>query len=177
MGEPMKGEGALMPVYDGINEEPKEVNQVVEPESEFWNPFYDLLSLVFAPAPTQLPKANNKMRMARSSRSTRRKRVPKPHRSNFDNSGEYLDAHNNHLFGSQESAEDLVNPNSEEDKAARNPMKDHIRDTLLYNKVMPDRDAFDDYDSYITSFNNHLMSPVKKANKKPRSIWGSWFKF
>ena len=58
------------------------------------------------------------------------------------------------------------------------PLQEHVKDAILYNKVMPKREDFSDYGDFLEATNRHMMgSPVmhKKSHSKVKSTWNSWF--
>jgi len=147
-------------------------NAIVEDKPEFWIPFYDFFATIFQ---KKMPTPNAESK----SLPLKQKRL-KPNRDEFDDYNDYLDAHNDYLMKSSEESEEsaeLVNGNSEEDKAkfVHHKHPEHVKDALLYNKVaMPHRAEFEDYGEYLEETNDHLMPATKKSAEKP-SYWSKWF--
>jgi len=141
------------------NESPQEAQGV------FWVPFWDFFSGMFSKK-EELPKPNNEVRMARPVDA-----IKKPQRAEFDSSGEFLEELNDYLFGESQSNE-LVDVESNEARHANYKAPEHVRDAILYNKVLPRRADFSDYGEFLEETNRHLMAPAQPKAKK--TWFGMW---
>jgi len=163
----MKGEAPMEENHRWTKDENVEMAPQ-ESEGEFWVPFWDFFSNMFSQT-EELPEANNEVRMASPERELKR-----PERAEFDNSDEFLEELNHFHFGSSEEARELVEVDSEEVRHANYKTPEHVRDAILYNKVMPKRGDFEDYGDFLEETHRHLMGPVQKK-AEPKSTWNSWF--
>lgn len=165
---PEKGEAPIEESHKWTKGEEK---MVEETSGEFWIPFWDFFSNVFSKK-EELPTPNNEVRMA--------KPVPmlkKPQRADFDNSDEFLEELNTFHFGESSESRELVQVESQEVRHANHKAPEHVRDAIIYNKVMPKREDYDDYGDFLEETNRHMMGTVvhKKAEPKVKSTWSSWF--
>jgi len=110
--------------------------------------------------------------------STKPEPRPRPNRANFDDSGEFLEAENVYHFGESEEVQELVNVDSDEIRRSPHKAPEHVKDAILYGKVLPRQEDFSDYGDFLEATNRHMMgSPVvhKKPQPKVKSTWNSWF--
>jgi len=136
-----------------------------ETQGVFWVPFWDFFSGMFS-RKEELPKPNNEVRMAKPVHA-----IKKPQRAEFDSSDEFLEELNTFHFGESESHE-LVDVDSHEARHANYKMPEHVRDAVLYNKVLPRRADFSDYGEFLEETNRHLMAPAQPKAKK--TWFGYW---
>lgn len=137
---------------------------------ELWIPFWDFFSNLFSKK-ALLPTPNNEVKMAKPAQK-------KPVRGDFDTSDEFLEELNVYHFGESEESRDLVEVDSNEVRHANYKAPEHVRDAILYNKVMPKKEDYDDYGDFLEATNRNLMGPtVVHKKKKPamKSTWTGWF--
>jgi len=167
---PVKGEAPIKPVELVKGDE----NALEEEKGEFWIPFWDFFSGLFTTKREELPKSNNEMRMAKADPINKR-----PNRADFDDSGEFLEAENIYHFGESEETQELVQVDSEEVRYANYKAPEHVKDAILYGKVMPKQSDFSDYGDFLEASSRHLMEPVvavkSKAQPKIKKTWNTWF--
>jgi len=154
-------------------EEPKVITKgeqnTIEESGEVWIPFWDFFSSFFKDEPK--PETN-------VIKSTKPEPRPRPNRANFDDSGEFLEAENVYHFGESEEVQELVNVDSDEIRRSPHKAPEHVKDAILYGKVLPRQEDFSDYGDFLEATNRHMMgSPVvhKKPQPKVKSTWNSWF--
>jgi len=141
----------------------------VEESGKLWIPFWDFFSSLWKEEPK--PETNE----IESAKPEPRNR---PDRADFDDSGEFLEAENVYHFGESEETQELVNVDSDEIRRSPYKAPEHVKDAILYNKILPKKEDFSDYGEYLEATNRHMMgSPVvhKQAQPKVKSSWNSWF--
>lgn len=155
---------------DAHMEEPMELTkgeQNTVETGEMWIPFWGYISSWFKSEPKPVEETNEIKPEPRQ----------RPNREDFEDSGEFLEAENTFHFGESEEEQQLVHVDSEE--VRRSPFKKpaHVKDALLYGKVLPKEEDFSDYGDFLEATNRHLMGPkvVKKAAPKVKSTWNTWF--
>jgi len=141
-----------------------------EEKGEFWIPFWDFFSNMWS-TEKAMPTANNEVRMAKPVNEIKKE----PMRAEFDDSDEFLEEVNKFHFGESAESRELVDVDSKEARHANYKTPEHVKDAIVYNKVMPHRGDFDDYGEYLQETSRHMMEPMKAA-PKAKSTWGSWFK-
>jgi len=145
------------------------MQNAVEPESKFWIPFWDYVSGWFSQK-QELPTSNNEAKMAKAVEPTF---LPNIKRHEFDDSHEYLEEVNNHLFGEEEETQELKEVHSEEARLMNYKTPEHVRDAVIHNKVsMPKRANFEDYGDFLEETSHRLLGRAEKA--KPKSLWDFW---
>lgn len=161
---PIKGEAPMEEAQMWTKDEQNSVE-----ESEVWIPFWNLFSSWFTKE--ESPKTNELIMSAKPEPKQ------KPVREHFDDSGEFLEEMNVYHFGESEEEQQLVSVDSDEIRRSPHKAPEHVKDAILYNKVMPKRDDFSDYGEFLEATNRHMMgSPVMhKAQPKVKSTWNSWY--
>jgi len=182
-----------------------EQNDVEEATGEVWIPFWDFFSSFFSkketpktemtlgatneinevkPSPCECETCKRCERCRRGDRCERCNGCNRPEprkipvRDHYEDSGEFLQELNTFHFGESEEEQQLVDVDSDEIRRSPHKAPEHVKDAILYNKVLPKREDFSDYGDFLEATNNHLMgSPVmaKKAEPKVKSSWNSWF--
>jgi len=153
-----------------------EQNEVEEATGEVWIPFWDFFSSFFSKKET--PKTETTLKATNEINEVKPEPRKIPVRDHYEDSGEFLQELNTYHFGESEEEQQLVEVDSDEVRRSPHKAPEHVKDAILYNKVLPKRDDFSDYGDFLEATNNHLMgSPVitKKAEPKVKSSWNSWF--
>jgi len=164
---PMKGEAPLEELTTVTKGEQNTVEE--ETTGEVWIPFWSYISSWFNKE--EAPKHNE-------IKSAKAETPKKPTREHFDDSGEFLEELNTYHFGESEEELKLVHVDSEEIRRSPHKPAEHVKDAILYNKVLPKRGDFSDYGDFLEASNRHIMgSPVSEKNDqaKVKSTWNTWF--
>lgn len=145
----------------------------VQVKGELWIPFWGFFSNMFTKK--QIPVHNDEMKLAKAVNEPPKREAPKE--ADFDTSAELLEAQSVHFFGVSSEETELPKVDSDEVRLGNYRAPEHVRDALLYGKVMPKRADFSDYGDFLEETNKHLMMPVvhKVVEEPAKSSWSSWF--
>jgi len=171
---PVKGEEnpVVVPAPVKHDESPVVVLPPVQPEqpaksseeAEFWNPFNEWWS--WTPQDKRLDQATNSLLEMRIANPKMAPIAPK--QENYVDYGAFLDAHSVFLHGEEKQLPKLVDVEGDEHRLMGQQLPEHAMDALVHDKILPERDDFEDYGEFLGSVHEILTERQERLDKQEK---------